>query len=89
MIENLTIGQWLGILGIFLSIIYFIYTIKILKRREFRTYFWGALYREISGKSRDVYESDDPGFFYYSIFSSIIQGIFIGVLGILLLLRII
>ena len=72
MLENLTIGQWLGILCIFFSIISFIYTIKVFKRGEFRTYFWGALYREISGKSRDVYESEDPGFFYYGIYYSYI-----------------
>jgi len=86
MIENLTIGQWLGILLIFLSIIYFIYTFKVFKRGEFRTYFWGALYREISLKSRDVYENEDPGFFNFCIVSSIVKGIIIGIIGILMLL---
>ena len=89
MIENITIGQWLGILLIFLSIIYFIYTIKILKHGEFRTYFWGALYREISLKSRDVYESEEPGFFNICVFFGIVESILIAVLGILLLVGLI
>ena len=88
MIDNLTLDQLFGIVFIFCSIGIFLLTLISIIQGRTQAWKLSALIRQKQGKSIYIKENEEPKVFYRGIYFSLLLGIFLGVIGFLMLLGI-